>query len=62
MIGSTALGNTVAVGSAVADDVAAVLVAAVDAAPPPHDLTLPPTVLDSSSANNSWQTRSGRLN
>jgi len=46
LIGSTALGNTVAVGSAVADDVAAVLVAAVDAAPPPHDLTLPPTVLE----------------
>jgi ribosomal protein S18 acetylase RimI-like enzyme len=46
VIGSSALGNTVAVGNAVADDLAAVLVAAVDAAPPPHDITLPPTVLE----------------
>jgi GNAT superfamily N-acetyltransferase len=46
VIGSSAIGNTVAVGSAVADELAAVLVAAVDAAPPPHDLTLPPTVLE----------------
>jgi len=46
VIGSSALGNTVAVGSAVADDLAAVLVAAVDAAPAPHDLTQPPTAVE----------------
>jgi GNAT superfamily N-acetyltransferase len=46
VIGSSAIGNAVAVGSAVPYDLAALLVGLVDAAPPPPDLTLPPTVLE----------------
>jgi hypothetical protein len=46
VIGSSALGNMVAVGSAVPDDVAELLVAAVSAASAPVDLNLPPTVLE----------------
>ncbi len=44
VIGSSALGNTVAVGSAVPADLAELLEAAVNAAP--VDLNLPPTVLE----------------